>query len=36
VELSLAHPRTGKPMSWRVEPPADFKRLLASLRRDHS
>ncbi|HJS39616.1 MAG TPA: RluA family pseudouridine synthase [Burkholderiales bacterium] len=36
VELSLAHPRTGKPMSWRAEPPADFKRLLASLRRDHS
>jgi 23S rRNA pseudouridine1911/1915/1917 synthase len=36
VELSLAHPRTGKPMTWRVEPPADFKRLLASLRRDHS
>jgi 23S rRNA pseudouridine1911/1915/1917 synthase len=35
VELSLAHPRSGQPMNWRAEPPADFKRLLASLRRDH-
>jgi 23S rRNA pseudouridine1911/1915/1917 synthase len=35
VELSLVHPRSGRPVSWRAEPPADFKRLLASLRRDH-
>jgi 23S rRNA pseudouridine1911/1915/1917 synthase len=34
IELSLLHPGTGKPVSWRAEPPADFKRLLASLRRD--
>ena len=34
VELSLVHPRTGQPMHWRAEPPADFRRLLASLRRD--
>jgi 23S rRNA pseudouridine1911/1915/1917 synthase len=33
-ELSAAHPRTGERMTWRAEPPADFKRLLAGLRRD--
>ncbi len=33
VELSLSHPRSGEPRTWRAEPPADFKRLLASLRR---
>lgn len=33
VELSLAHPRSGEPKTWRAEPPADFKRLLANLRR---
>jgi 23S rRNA pseudouridine1911/1915/1917 synthase len=35
VELALAHPDTGKPVHWRAEPPADFRRLLAGLRRDH-
>jgi len=34
AELSLVHPRSGQPVRWRAEPPADFKRLLASLRRD--
>jgi len=33
VELSLEHPRSGERKTWRAEPPADFKRLLASLRR---
>jgi 23S rRNA pseudouridine1911/1915/1917 synthase len=33
VELSLVHPRTGKSVTWRAEPPADFQRLLKSLRR---
>jgi len=33
VELSLLHPRTGKTMAWKAEPPADFQRLLKSLRR---
>ncbi len=33
VELSLVHPRTGKAATWRVEPPADFQRLLKGLRR---
>jgi 23S rRNA pseudouridine1911/1915/1917 synthase len=33
VELSLAHPRSGERKTWRAEPPADFKRLLANLRR---
>jgi 23S rRNA pseudouridine1911/1915/1917 synthase len=33
VELSLQHPRTGKTMTWQAEPPADFQRLLKSLRR---
>lgn len=32
-ELSLVHPRSGKPMTWRVPPPADMKRLIAALRR---
>jgi 23S rRNA pseudouridine1911/1915/1917 synthase len=34
VELSLVHPASGRPVTWRAEPPADFKRLLSSLRRD--
>ncbi len=33
VELSLVHPRTGKTVTWRAEPPADFQKLLKSLRR---
>ena len=33
VELSLEHPRSGKTMTWRAEPPADFQRLLKGLRR---
>ena len=32
VELSLVHPRSGKSVTWRREPPADFQRLLKSLR----
>jgi len=32
VELSLLHPRSGKTMTWQAEPPADFQRLLKSLR----
>jgi 23S rRNA pseudouridine1911/1915/1917 synthase len=36
AELSLVHPRSGQSMTWRAPPPADFKRLLQSLRRDHS
>jgi 23S rRNA pseudouridine1911/1915/1917 synthase len=36
AELSLVHPRSGQSMTWRAEPPADFKRLLQGLRRDHS
>ncbi|MGA8051821.1 MAG: RluA family pseudouridine synthase [Burkholderiales bacterium] len=31
-ELSLAHPRTGKEMTWRSELPGDMQRLLAALR----
>jgi 23S rRNA pseudouridine1911/1915/1917 synthase len=34
AELSLVHPASGERMTWRAAPPADFKRLLASLRRD--
>ncbi len=34
VELSLAHPRGGKTVTWRAEPPADFQRLLKTLRDD--
>lgn len=33
VELSLTHPRTGRTATWHAEPPADFRKLLASLRR---
>ena len=33
AELSLVHPRSGKPMTWRAQPPADFRKLLANLRR---
>jgi 23S rRNA pseudouridine1911/1915/1917 synthase len=32
VELSLLHPRSGKTMTWQAKPPADFQRLLKSLR----
>ena len=32
-ELSLVHPRTGTPMTWRAALPADMKRLIAALRR---
>jgi 23S rRNA pseudouridine1911/1915/1917 synthase len=32
AELSLVHPRSGKSVTWRTEPPADFQRLLKSLR----
>ena len=32
VELSLEHPRSGKTVTWRAEPPADFRRLLKGLR----
>jgi len=32
VELSLEHPRSGKTMTWRVEPPANLQKLLKSLR----
>jgi 23S rRNA pseudouridine1911/1915/1917 synthase len=34
VELSLAHPRSGQRMTWRAEPPADFRGLLKRLRHD--
>jgi 23S rRNA pseudouridine1911/1915/1917 synthase len=33
AELSLVHPRSGKSMTWRAQPPADFQKLLDSLRR---
>ena len=32
VELSLLHPRSGKTMTWQAKPPADFQRLLKTLR----
>lgn len=32
-ELSLVHPRSGEPMTWRAPLPADMKRLIAALRR---
>jgi 23S rRNA pseudouridine1911/1915/1917 synthase len=32
AELSLTHPRSGKIMSWRVEPPADMRGLINKLR----
>jgi len=31
-KLAFAHPRTGKPVSFEREPPADFKSMLQSLR----
>jgi 23S rRNA pseudouridine1911/1915/1917 synthase len=31
--LGLLHPRTGKSMSWQVDPPQDMKELIADLRR---
>ena len=34
AELHLVHPRSGKPMRWSVDPPADMARLIARLRRD--
>jgi len=30
--LALVHPETGRTMSWLVEPPADMRRLIESLR----
>ena len=33
AELSLVHPRSGKTMTWRAQPPADFRKLLDNLRR---
>ena len=33
AELSLVHPRSGKTMTWRAQPPADFRKLLDKLRR---
>ena len=32
--LALAHPRTGKEMKWRSEPPPDMQELIAALRAD--
>lgn len=32
AELTLTHPRSGKIMSWRVEPPADMRGLIEKLR----
>ncbi|MDX1375027.1 MAG: RluA family pseudouridine synthase [Burkholderiales bacterium] len=32
-ELSLVHPRSGKPVTWRAPLPPDMKRLIAALRR---
>ena len=32
AELTLVHPRSGKTMSWRVEPPADMRGLIEKLR----
>ncbi len=32
TELSLVHPASGKPMSWKAPPPRDFQKLVASLR----
>jgi 23S rRNA pseudouridine1911/1915/1917 synthase len=34
TELSLTHPQSGKTMTWRAPPPADFKRLLKRLEDD--
>jgi 23S rRNA pseudouridine1911/1915/1917 synthase len=34
VELSLKHPSSGQPMTWRAAPPADFRGLLKRLRHD--
>jgi len=31
-ELSLMHPRSGKQMTWRAEPPRDMQQLLEALR----
>lgn len=31
-ELALRHPRTGKTVTWRADPPADMARLMADLR----
>jgi 23S rRNA pseudouridine1911/1915/1917 synthase len=33
AELSLVHPRSGKTLTWQAAPPADFRKLLESLRR---
>ena len=32
--LELIHPRTGKAMSWRADPPADMQELISTLRRE--
>ena len=34
--LELQHPRTGKPMSWHADPPADMQELIATLRHEAS
>jgi 23S rRNA pseudouridine1911/1915/1917 synthase len=34
AELHLVHPRTGKPMGWRAELPADMASLIARFRRE--
>jgi 23S rRNA pseudouridine1911/1915/1917 synthase len=31
-QLALVHPKTGKTMEWQVEPPADMRKLIESLR----
>jgi 23S rRNA pseudouridine1911/1915/1917 synthase len=36
AELTLVHPQSRKPMSWQAPLPRDMKRLLDTLRRDHS
>jgi 23S rRNA pseudouridine1911/1915/1917 synthase len=34
--LALVHPRTGKTMEWHVEPPADMRELIESLRSENA
>jgi 23S rRNA-/tRNA-specific pseudouridylate synthase len=33
AELTLVHPGSGETMTWRSQPPRDFKRLLEQLRK---
>jgi 23S rRNA pseudouridine1911/1915/1917 synthase len=33
AELSLVHPQSGETLTWRSQPPRDFKRLLGELRK---